>query len=90
MRSRKIWATFIEKNLSIKSDTLLVGLQFGQFFEAVGRLFSQNIWSPALAAWYTCIVVTAAAFRTEYPGFKSRQGIKFVGKHSIAVVYKMT
>jgi hypothetical protein len=27
---------------------------------------------------------------TRRPGFKSRQGIRFLGKHSSAVVYKMT
>jgi hypothetical protein len=32
----------------------------------------------------------ASASGTRRPGFESRQGIKFLGKHSSAVVYKMT
>jgi hypothetical protein len=30
----------------------------------------------------------ASASRTRRPGFESRQGIRFLGKHSYAVVYK--
>jgi hypothetical protein len=32
----------------------------------------------------------ASASRTRRPGFESGQGIRFLGKHSNAVVYKMT
>jgi hypothetical protein len=32
----------------------------------------------------------ASASGTRRPGFKSRQGLRFLGKHSSAVVFKMT
>jgi hypothetical protein len=40
--------------------------------------------------WRRGTVDIASASRTRRPGFESRHGIRFLGKHSGAVVYKMT
>jgi hypothetical protein len=42
------------------------------------------------APWRRGKVDIASASGTRRPGFESRQGIRFLGKHSSAVVYKMT
>jgi hypothetical protein len=44
----------------------------------------------ALGPWRRGAVDIASASRMRRPGFESRQGIRFLGKHSSAVVYKMT
>jgi hypothetical protein len=33
--------------------------------------------------WWRGIVVIASAFRTEYPGFKSSQGVRFLGFYAL-------
>jgi hypothetical protein len=40
--------------------------------------------------WWRGAVDIIVASGTRRPGFESRQRIRFLGKHSIAVVYKMT
>jgi hypothetical protein len=40
--------------------------------------------------WRRGAVDIASASRTKRPGFEFRQGIRFLGKHSSAVVYKIT
>jgi hypothetical protein len=39
----------------------------------------QGFLGLALAAWHSGIVVIASAYRTEAPGFESRQGVRFKG-----------
>jgi hypothetical protein len=51
----------------------------------------ETVWMKlAMLPWRRGAVVIASASGTRRPEFKSRQGIRLLGKHSSAVVCKMT
>jgi hypothetical protein len=54
----------------------------------VERFFS--VQQIKTGPWHGGVVDIASASGTGRPGFESLQGIRFLGKHSSAVVYKMT
>jgi hypothetical protein len=48
-----------------------------------------TFWMDTSLPWRRGAVDIASASRTRRPGFEFRRGIRFLGKHSSAVVYKI-
>jgi hypothetical protein len=55
-----------------------------------GAAVAEKNKDHGFAPWRRGAVDIATASGTRRPGFESRQGIRFLGKHSSAVVYKIT
>jgi hypothetical protein len=48
-----------------------------------GNVFDFTIFCVIALAWRRGIVVIASAYRTEDPGFQSREGVRFLGINAL-------